>query len=596
MPEFTLQARRRTLFVMASLFALAIALLIRLLDLQILRHDDLVARAQGIIYDERPLHARRGRIFDSKGRPLALNLRGYVLWINGPNFDGNEASRWIVSELCTWAPEGAAALIRVGKTEDLGFFLCSRWVDRSIAEQLKELQESGDLQGISLEEEPRRYYPYGPLVAPVLGYLQDDSALALAATEETRYVAHGGVEEFHDALLRGEEGKVQMEKDPFGFPIPTGYSREFPPVDGAQITLTLDLAIQYQAYKVLVEAVQKAEAKRGDIIVLDPNSGAILAMASYPSYNPNDIFACASNPDCGEYMHVNPPIGTHYEPGSTMKILTIAIALEEHLIRPDSAFECTGEVWVGGIPFHNWNGQAHGHETVSEILLHSCNVGAVTVNMLVDPEVYYHYLGRLGFGQLTGVDMAGEANGTVRSPKMAGWTEVDQAANAFGQAIDVTPLQLAAASSAVANGGDLWQPYIVQKIKQGDDIPTTASAFRGRVFREETCREVTSMLAAIGAVKGKDGGALIPGYRVALKTGTAQIPVPGGDYEPHRTFASAIGYAPADEPQFLILVRIEGNSVIWGEEVAVPVVRDLTGFLLQYLHIPPSLGENTIGP
>jgi cell division protein FtsI (penicillin-binding protein 3) len=587
MTEFSLQARRRTLFVAISVVVLALAMLGRLFDLQIVQHERLVARAEEDIRAKITLHPRRGHIFDRNGRPLAVNLKGYVLWIDSDRFDGNEEARILVAERCERQPDAVRALIRAGHIKGLGFFLCSRWIEPDIAQRLQKLMDSDDLQGITLEIEPKRYYPYAQLVAPVLGYLQDTGDLK--ATEETAYVAHGGVEEAHDADLRGVDGWVSMERDPENFPIPTGSREELLPRDGAQVTLTLDIDIQYLAQQMLIQRIQKEGARRGDIIVLDPTNGAILAMVSYPSYDPNDIVACANNPSCGEYMHINTPIGLHYEPGSTMKIMTMAIALEEHVIRPDSSFECTGEVNVEGVLFHNWNGGSHGHETMGEILLHSCNVGAVTVSKLIPVDAYYRHLQELGFGQKTGVDLAGEDAGFVRTPGGdTPWSPVDKAANAFGQGIDVTPLQLASAVAAVANGGELWRPYIVQAIERDGVITTTLPTLRGRVFHQETAHEVTDMLVAIGEIKGQNGGPLIPGYHVALKTGTANIPIPGGGYEPNRTIASALGYAPAENPRFLILVRVEGNSVIYGESVAVPIVADLARFLLAYMHIPPS--------
>ncbi len=592
MSDFTRQARRRTVMVVAVLFLLALALLARLFDLQILRHQDLVARAQEVIWAKIPIHARRGHIFDRTGQPLVTNQKGYVLWVNAKQFKGSREGTALVAQFCERQSRLVVGKIMAGEAE--GFYLCSRWLEPEIAERLLAMMEDGQLYGVVLEVEPKRFYPYGRLTAHLLGYLQDSGDLA--ANTETQYEAHGGLEESYDQLLRGVDGYILMERDPENFMIAIGHREKYPPVDGAQITVTLDINIQYRAQQLLVEAIHEAEAKRGDIVVLDPRDGAILAIATYPSFDPNDIVECASNPECGDYMHVNPAIGLLYEPGSTMKIATLGIALETGVIRPDSAFECTGGVQVGDTVFHNWNYGSHGYETMGEILLHSCNVGAVTVAMRIPAEEYYSYLDRLGFGRPTGVDLTGEVSGQVRSPDLEGWTLVDQAANAFGQAINITPLQLANAVATVANGGDHFRPYIVKAIERDGIVTPTIPILEGRVFREETCRTVTDMLVAIGDTKGKNGGPLIPGYRVALKTGTAQIPIPGVGYEPHRTIASAIGYAPADDPRFLILVRVEGNSVIWGEVVAVPVVGELAEYILGYWKIPPSDLGGTNGP
>lgn len=599
MSDFTLQARRRATFVVGVLFLMAAALLIRLLDLQILRHDDLLARAQEVVTARIPIRAHRGHIYDRLGRPLALNEKGYVLWVYGEQFGRKADNRFepsaivvqLVSTLCT--RQARETVVQIASGNAKGLYLCARWVEPEVASELQALVDEGLAPGVILEVEPKRVYPYGPLLAPVLGYLLDSGSLAV--TDTTAYTTTSGVEAYNDDLLRGTDGIVIMERDPENYAIPIGNREEIPPVDGANITLTLDLNVQYEAERLLVAAMQNSNARRGDIIVLDPRTGAILALASSPSFDPTQIAACAEKPECAETLYRTPSIGLHYEPGSTMKILTMAIALEEHVVQPEWSFECTGVADVDGIYFHNWDGGSHGLESLSEILLHSCNVGAVTVSRLIGSEAYYRYLDRLGFGRPTGVDLAGEASGSVRNTQMEGWTRVDQAANAFGQAIDVTPIQLASAVAAVANGGELYKPYIVQAAEQDGLVTTTLPTLRSRIFHEDVCRQVTEMLVAVGNNKGANGGPLIPGYRVALKTGTASIPIPGEGYEPHRTIASAIGYAPADDPQFLILVRVEGNSVIWGEEVAVPVVGDLASFLLAYLHIPPA-GESAAAP
>lgn len=592
MTEFTLQARRRAVFIIGLLFLMALILVGRLIDLQLFRHDWLVERATDTIWSERPLFARRGHIYDSKGRPLVVNEKSYILWVDGRRYDpadNDPEANYLVARNCTWPKEPeVVAQVLTGQSDQ--YIPCARWLDPQVAQRLEEMQADYRVFGIDLSIEPKRVYTYGDLLAPVLGFLKDADDAKLRADRETPYVAFGGVEAAHDAELRGRNGTILMERDKQDQPIPIAYHEIVPAQDGANLTLTLDLSIQYMARQRLVEAIEKAGARRGDVLIIDPRTGGILAMVSYPSFDPNDISGCFADPDCHKVMFGNPPVTLPYEPGSTMKILTMAIALEERLIRPDDTFECTGEAWVGGIAFHNWNHGFHGTETMAEILLHSCNVGAIYVSQKIPTETYYAYMKRLGFGQLTGVDLANERAGTMRLPDdpESNWSIVDQAANAFGQAIDVTMIQLASAVGAVANGGDLMQPYIVAAVEHNGIVTPTIPTLRAHVFHAETARQVTEMLVAIAAIKGENGGPLVPGYRVALKTGTASIPIPEtGGYEPHRTIASAIGYAPADAPRFLILVRIEGNSIIWGEEVAVPVFKDLTESLLAYLQVPP---------
>ena len=598
MSEFTLQARRRTLFALGALALLSLALVGRLVELQLFRHEWLVDQAKDRILYDRPLFARRGHIYDSQGRPLVVNEKGYVLWVNcWGHYDPAKCDpevNYLVVKNCNWPmAEDLKAAVLAGKSDTC--VTCARWLNPQDAERLLKLAEDGQSIGVYVEVEPKRVYTYGDLLGPVLGFLQDTKGAQFRTDEETPYTAYGGVEEAYDAKLRGTNGKISMERDPGDQPIPIVPPREVVPArDGANLRLTLDLSIQYMARKRLVEAIEQAGARRGDVLVIDPRTGAILAVVSYPSFDPNRLAECYADPDCRDLVYTNPPLTLPYEPGSTMKIVTMAIALDERLIRPDDTFECTGEAWVDGTVFHNWNwawtGGAHGTETMAEILLHSCNVGAIHVSKKIPTETYYAYLKRLGFGQRTGVDMANEASGIMRLPDdpESNWSSVDKAVNAFGQGIDVTMIQLASAVGAVANGGDLMQPYIVAEIERGGVVTPTLPTLRAHVLHAETSRQVTEMLVAIAAIKGQNGGPLIPGYRVALKTGTASIPIPlVGGYEEHRTIASAIGYAPADDPRFLILVRIEGNSIIWGEEVAVPVFKDLAEWLLAYLQVPP---------
>ncbi len=607
MSELAVSARRRTLFVMGLFCALALVVSGRLLDLQVFRRSFFVEEGLNDISVTKIIRARRGHIYDQLGRPLAVNLKGYMLWVDGTALGQairqgkiSPEAAILLSDLATWQDPGTTQLYLTGQGK--GNIPWARWVESEKAEKLialfggTERPEGIYLQhGLYLEVEPHRTYPYGGLFAPVLGYLVDKGNPD--ARQVSEYTATLGVEAYYDDLLKGVDGRMRMERDRKDNSIPIGRYEEQSPIDGADITLTLNLDIQYQAQRRLVRAIQEAEARRGDIIVMDPKTGAILAMVSWPTFDPNDPARCAADPACRDLMYTNPAIARDYEPGSTMKILTMAIALEEGVVRADSAFECSGVLYVGGYPIHNWNGLGHGHETMGEILLHSCNVGAATINLRVGPEVYYRYLKLLGFGEPTGIDLAGEVVPPVRMYGDEFWSETDLAVNAFGQAISVPPIQLATAVSAVANGGKLMKPYVVAAIGRQGAVTETLPTIRRQVFRPDTCRELTEMLVGIGAVKGEDGGPFVPGYRVAVKTGTAQIPIPdGGGYEPHRTIASAIGYAPADDPRFLILVRIEGNSVIWGEEIALPVVRDLTRFLLTYLQIPPTEPVQPQGP
>ncbi|MGB9722869.1 MAG: peptidoglycan D,D-transpeptidase FtsI family protein [Chloroflexia bacterium] len=595
MLEFTLQARRRTLAVIVLLSLLALALFGRLLDLQIVHQAEMAAWAEEEIQKSERflLRARRGHIFDTQGRPLALSEKSYALWVDGSIFDGTPAAKAEVGRLCTAQDRDVLAQLMAGQAT--GTYRCAYFLDPARIESLEQAVQNGELAGVTLLVEPKRYYPYGEILSPVLGCLQrtDDPRSNLSGE------FHGawGIEASCDRWLYGTDGWVSKERDPQGNPIPIGTYEEQPPVDGADVTLTLDLDIQYMAYRRLVEAVQRWEARRGDIIVLDPRSGAILALAAYPSVDTNRLDECTTEA-CRALLFSTTPATLYYEPGSTMKVPTLAIALEEHVVGPDTVLTYTTTT-LYDVPVNNWNYQFYPEESLTDILLHSSNIGAAHVGVRIPPVLYYRYLERLGLGRPTGVELPGEEERPFRRPDVpgSGWTRSDQVANSYGQGIAVTPLQLASAIGAVANGGNLMQPYIIQAIGRNGVITPTVPVLREHIFHPETCRHVTEMMVAVGDTRGQDGGPLIPGYRVAVKTGTAKIPdLVYGGYEENRTIASTVLYAPADDPRFLILVRIEGDRpvVLWGEEAALPVAAGLAEFLITYLHIPPSTVESGI--
>ncbi len=591
MLDFSLQARRRTLMIITLFSLLALALFGRLLDLQILHRGELIAQAKEEIQGrgQLPIRARRGHIYDAQGRPLALSKKSYALWVDASQFGGPPAALAEVGRLCTAQPREILSEIMARKTIT-GTYGCAYSLEPSTVEVLQKAIKERELTGVTLLVEPKRYYPYGELVAPVVGFVRRSTLPQADLSGEFHGVS--GIEASCDRWLYGEDGWVSGERDSKGNPIPIGDKEEHPPVDGADITLTLDLNIQYMAYSRLAEAVQRWDARRGDIVILVPQTGAILALATYPSADSNHPEACTSAA-CQTALYGNPPVRLYYEPGSTMKILTIAIALEEHIVGPDTVLTYTTTT-LCDVPVSNWNYQFYPEESLSEILLHSSNVGAAYTGLRIPPRIYYRYLERLGLGRPTGVELPSEEKRPFRRPDEksgeAKWTCADQVANSYGQGIAVTPLQLASAIGAVANGGNLMQPHIIQAIGRSGVITPTVPVLRERIFHRETCRYVTEMLVAIGDTKGKDGGPLIPGYRVAAKTGTSKIPIPElGRYENYRTIASAVLYAPADDPRFLILVRIESNAdTLWGEEAAIPVAADLAEFLITYLHIPPS--------
>jgi cell division protein FtsI/penicillin-binding protein 2 len=420
-----------------------------------------------------------------------------------------------------------------------------------------------DLDGVVVTPIHRRYYPHTWLAAHVLGFVGYDD------------VGYYGTEGFYDDLLAGEFNQGDQSRIPFEA------TRGRPLRPSTTLHLTLDTEIQYLAEETLEEALRQTGAERGSIVIIQPRTGEILAMANRPTFDPNRYY---NQPD--GRIFINPAISEQFEPGSIFKVLTMAIALENGVVEPDSTYEDNGVIEVGGREIFNWDRASHGTTTMVDLLGRSLNVGAATLSLLTGPIDFYAGLDSFGIGQLTGVDLQGEVAGSFRRPGSADWHESDLATNAFGQGLAVTPLQMTVAIGAVANDGLLMQPHIVYRRVAVDGTVTTAEpTVLGRAISAQTAHDLTSMLAA--ALEREASSALVPGYRIAGKTGTAEIPIPGG-YDPEATIASFVGYGPIDDPQFVVLVVLNRpTSSRWGSQTAAPVFSHLVSRLVVLMEIPP---------
>jgi cell division protein FtsI/penicillin-binding protein 2 len=336
----------------------------------------------------------------------------------------------------------------------------------------------------------------------------------------------------------------------------------------------------------LEKAIVRYGAESGTIIVMEPQTGSILAMASYPSYDP-DRFA-----DTPAELFVNPSVSAHYEPGSVFKIITMAAGLDAGIVAPQSTFYDSGSIEVGGRTIMNWDRQGHGLVTMTGVLAQSLNVGAAYVSTTLGRERFYTYVRRFGFGRITEVDLASEGPGRLRLPGDGEWHESDLGTNSFGQGLAVTPLQMITAVAAVANDGLMMKPHVVQKIVDGQHVTPIQPVAVRRVISLQTAEQLTWML--VEAVQKETDLAAVPGYKIAGKTGTAQVPIPGG-YHPSWTIASFIGYAPPEDPAFIVLVKIDKPIVEpWGSKVAAPVFKAVAEQLFVLLGIPPDEAR-TIG-
>jgi cell division protein FtsI/penicillin-binding protein 2 len=561
--------RLRLIVVMALLGVALLIVTAQLLRWQVFDRAMPLAYAQhgGSKWIQKSLKPQRGLIYDYDGVLLACNLTTYSVGAS-PNAMPDEIYRRKFAE--KMAPllgqEPAAIMEKIADANRVYV----RLADHVSQETAREIARLNYLI-VTLEERTRRVYPHGSLAAHLLGFVTSDLA---------GYRGSYGVEGFYESVLRGKPGIGVAEPDPWGEPIPVAMAHYTPPEDGKNIYLSIRQAAQHLVERELAQALQDSGAESGTVVVLQPRTGAIIAMASLPAYDPNQYAGEAYE------TFIDPAISKIYEPGSVIKVVTVAAALDSGAVDQNEIFYDPGAIEVGGSPIYNPDKQAHGHVDLTTVLGKSLNVEAAQIAVRLGPERFYHYLRRFGFGSLTGVDLAGEVPGGFKTPKDPEWSESDLGTNSFGQAIAATPLQVAVAIASVANGGLLMGPYVVQAItdNDGNSVITPPKPIR-RTVTAQTAHAVTRMLEK--AVEQETVLARVPGYRVAGKSGTAQVYVAGG-YHPTATIASFVGYLPVDDPAVLILVVLRRPQTSpWGSQVAAPVFARIAKALMVLLDVPP---------
>lgn len=551
--------RRRLPLVIAGLVIVSLLLLGRLISFQYQLAPEvrnyLESLANSSYNRTLRLAAARGLIYDRGGQPLAVNTLEYKVGIS-PNLVSDR--RGTATQL--------AAMLGLNELETFELVSSRRpWVllAPSVSAEVGQRVSEAKIPGVTVEPVARRSYPQGTLAAQLIGFVGGDLK------------GYYGVEGYYQDQLAGRERDQRVSTIPFDVP-------QIPQADrGADIILTIDRDIQFLAESELQRAIVQTGAQRGTIIIMNPRNGDILAMANYPSFDPNAYFN-VDDPN----LQRNPAIGEQYEPGSVLKVLTIAAALDNGTITPRSTYIDQGRLEQAGIVVENWDRQAHGITDMTQILVQSLNVGAATVSLQMGPNDFYRRMRAFGLGQPTGIDLQGEARGTMLVPGDPDWSESNLLTNSYGQGIAVTPLQLLTAISAIANGGLMMQPHVVYQVRDGDQIYTSEPSTLGRPISEQTARAVTEMMVAV-VRDGLDGRASVPGYTIAGKTGTAQIPVPGLGYDPRGSIVTFVGFLPADDPQVSVLVKLDRPSEYWGSLTAAPVFARLAERLVILLNIPP---------
>jgi len=558
---------RRITFLSAVLFAFVLINVGQLFRWQVLEYDYLLglAKAEHDWYME--IAPLRGTIRDRNGHILALDIFEFEITAAPPMIANPEEVADRLTPLVERPRDKVLELLKSGQPHVR--------LARRVPQQIGETIESWDLRGIRVEPRPKRVCTENNLAAHVLGFVNE--------TNNGYY----GVEGYYNQILKGQAGEGQGERDPAGNYIPIGFYRLAPPQNGRDLVLTIDRTIQYMVEVELEEAIVRYGAESGTIIVMEPKTGSILAMANYPSYDPNRFAETPAE------LFVNPSVSAHHEPGSVFKIITMAAGLDAGVITPQSTFYDSGSIEVGGRTIMNWDRQGHGLVSMTDVLAQSLNVGAAYVSTTLGRERFYTYVRRFGLGRITEVDLASEGPGRLRLPGDGEWHESDLGTNSFGQGLAVTPLQMITAVAAVANDGLMMKPHVLEKIVDGQHITTFQPFAVRRVISPQAAEQLTWML--VEAVQKETDLAAVPGYKVAGKTGTAQVPIPGG-YHPNWTIASFIGYAPPEDPAFVVLVKIDKPAVEpWGSKVAAPVFKAVAEQLVILLGIPPDEARVTGG-
>ncbi|HSB68917.1 MAG TPA: penicillin-binding protein 2 [Candidatus Methylomirabilis sp.] len=533
----------------------------KLFFLQIHQNDRLTARATRQYQRLVPIVSRRGTISDRSGRELAVSLRVFSAFAQPALVQDPAATASALAPILGQSTKELQTLLSSDKT----FVWLQRQLEPAQADAVSDL----GLKGIGLAPESRRYYPRQERAAHVLGFVGlDDHGLE-------------GVEHEYDALLGGRPQFIAAQQDALGRII-FRQEEATPRAPIFDLSLTIDEVLQYIAERELSRAVERSRAKAGTAIVMDPWTGEILALANQPTYDPNAYrkFGAAARRDRATT--------DYFEPGSVFKVILAAAGLEEGVVHPtDMFYGENGAIEVGRTTIRDH--EKYGWLSVEQILAQSSNVGAIKIGQKVGKSLYYHYISGFGFGSLTGVDLPGETPGLVHRPK--GWSALSLSVLSLGQEISVTPLQIATAFSAVANGGNLVRPHLVRAMRSQDGsiLREVQPSVIRRVISPRTAETLLNILKMV-VEEGTGKSAALPEYTVAGKTGTAQKMDPAtGRYSHRKVVASFVGTVPAEAPRLVILVVIdEPETMRWGGSIAAPAFREIAGDAMKYLRVAPS--------
>ncbi len=522
-------------------------------------------------WSQKVLKPERGRIYDRAGNMLAGNKIVYEVAVTLNQMQDPQTVAMTLSNILA-RPYDEIFTLLANQAPEQVYLVIDQFASKDQGDQLIALRDDPnnglDLRGLEVFPRLARSYPNGSLASNVLGFV--------LMNNDGNY----GVEEEYDSQLAGTPITVLIPNDPT-------LAGDYPnPPKGTDLILTIDRNIQAMVEKLLAQKVAETGAERGTIIVMDPKTGEILAMANTPQLDLNnynnfmDMYPYASD--------FNVAVSTQYEPGSVFKVLTMAAALDSGMVSPGTTYMDTGYYTVQGVNIFNWDRGAWGVQDMTGCLQNSLNVCMAMLAEQMGPDTFYGYMRNFGIGHETGVDIAVEAAGAIKDPSNPEdlWIPLDMAVNSFGQGLAVSPMQMLAAASAVANEGKMVTPHVVKAMVSNGVQVNTSVQSPGSPISAETARTLSGMLA--NAMEGNDSPARLEGYRIAGKTGTASIPGPDGNYDATLTNQSFLGWGPIDDPRFMVYIWFEKPTVDeWASIVVAPVFHDLAQSLVMMMDLPP---------